>query len=145
MLNNRIAKKVDYTNVIDIWSRSVKATHHFLSKEDKYFYQNIIPTFFKEVELMLWYEDETLIGFSGVDEQELVMLFLDPRFIGKHYGTQIIDWLKKNKNINKIDVNEQNENALNFYLKQGFEIDSRSAKDGFAKPYPIIHLKRISV
>ncbi|KRN75663.1 hypothetical protein IV73_GL000156 [Weissella kandleri] len=145
MLNNRIAEKVDYTNVIDIWDRSVKATHHFLSEEDKDFYQNIIPNFFEEVELMLWYDDEALIGFSGVDGQELVMLFLDPQFIGKHYGTRIIDWLKMNRNINSIDVNEQNENALKFYLKQGFEIDSRSEKDGFDKPYPILHLKNISV
>ncbi|MFL1695790.1 GNAT family N-acetyltransferase [Weissella kandleri] len=141
MLTNRIAEKVDYTNVVDIWNQSVKATHHFLSKKDKDLYQNVIPNFFEKIELMLWYENETLIGFSGVDKQELVMLFLDPQFIGNHYGTQIIDWLKMNRNISSIDVNEQNENALKFYLKQGFEIDSRSEKDGFDKPYPILHLK----
>ncbi|WP_206212038.1 GNAT family N-acetyltransferase [Weissella coleopterorum] len=142
MLEKRIAKKVDYPDVVGVWDRSVRATHHFLSQEDKEFYQNLIPNFFDAVELMLWYENDNLIGFSGVDGYELVMLFLDPKFIGNHYGTNIITWLKSNKGINKIDVNEQNEKALQFYLKQGFEIDSRSQADGFDKPYPILHLKR---
>lgn len=82
---------------------------------------------------MLWNEDEKLIDFSGVDGQELVMLFLGSQFIGKYYGTEIIRWIKINKDINAINVNEQNENKLKFYLKQEFEIDSRSEKMDFKK------------
>ena len=38
-------------------------------------------------------------------------------------------------------MNEQNEQAVGFYLHQGFVIAGRSELDGTGKPYPILHLQ----
>jgi len=43
-----------------------------------------------------------------------------------------------------LDVNEQNTQALGFYLHQGFEIVGRSPKDGLGQPYPLLHMRRHS-
>jgi putative acetyltransferase len=38
-------------------------------------------------------------------------------------------------------VNEQNEQALGFYLHAGFSVVHRSEKDALGMPYPILHMK----
>lgn len=42
-----------------------------------------------------------------------------------------------------LDVNEQNEQAVGFYLHMGFEVAGRSELDGTGKPYPLLHLRRL--
>lgn len=134
------ATKKDYELVLAIWEKSVKETHPFLAEADFNFYKKIIPENLTAVKLQLWKSQDKIIGFSGCDAGELVMLFLDPDFIGKGYGKQILLELMKTENIKKVDVNTQNEYAKKFYLKHGFEIESEDELDGFGKPYPITHL-----
>lgn len=40
----------------------------------------------------------------------------------------------------RVDVNEQNEQALGFYRRLGFEVVGRSALDGQGRPYPLLHM-----
>ena len=40
----------------------------------------------------------------------------------------------------KVDVNEQNPDAVGFYKHVGFEVTSRSPLDGMGKPFPILHM-----
>ena len=40
-----------------------------------------------------------------------------------------------------LDVNEQNQQALNFYLHMGFEVVGRSELDSTSKPYPLLHMR----
>ncbi|MEG0685848.1 MAG: GNAT family N-acetyltransferase [Erysipelotrichales bacterium] len=141
MLINKKATNKDYELVLEIWYKSIKATHIFLKEEDIIFFRNEIPKFLGYVDLLLWYDEEQIIGFSGTKEDELEMLFLDPSYIGMQYGSRILQWLIANKSITKIGVNEANTNAYKFYNKHGFTIVSRSDLDGFGKPYPILHLE----
>ncbi|MBC1817937.1 GNAT family N-acetyltransferase [Listeria welshimeri] len=141
MLSHKKINKQDYSVILAIWKRSVIATHDFLAAEDRQFYEEQISLFLHNVELLLWFADEEIVGFSGTSERELEMLFLDPVATGNGYGSQILSWLIENKRINLVDVNEQNENATRFYLKHGFLVSSRSDADGFGKPYPILHLQ----
>jgi putative acetyltransferase len=39
-----------------------------------------------------------------------------------------------------VDVNEQNPQAVGFYLHEGFQQVGRSPLDGLGKPYPLLHL-----
>ncbi|MCX8530938.1 GNAT family N-acetyltransferase [Chryseobacterium luquanense] len=47
-------------------------------------------------------------------------------------------------NVKKFDVNEQNEQAVDFYKKCGFETTSRSELDSSGKPYPTLHMELIN-
>ncbi|QGH34635.1 GNAT family N-acetyltransferase [Gracilibacillus salitolerans] len=62
------------------------------------------------------------------------MLLLKPDKIGKGYGQAIISSLIKDFNIKKIDVNEDNENATKFYIKNGFHILNQSEIDSSGRP-----------
>ena len=69
------------------------------------------------------------------------MLFIDPDFRGKGIGSILTNFAITTLKIEKVDVNEQNPQAVGFYKKLGFKIIGRSELDGQAKPYPILHLK----
>lgn len=137
------AKPTDYSKILTIWEKSVQATHDFLSQTDQEFFKEAVPKFFTNLEILLWFDEDNLIGFTATTSQELEMFFLDPVFIGKGYGSQILKWLVEYKEINRIDVNKQNKQATKFYQKHGFKIDSESQRDGYGKPYPILHLIKI--
>ena len=69
------------------------------------------------------------------------MLFIDPQYFNKGYGTQIVQTLIKDKKIQFVDVNKDNENAIQFYKKNGFIKYDESEQDGQGRDYPILHLK----
>lgn len=136
------ATENDYPQLIGIWEKSVKETHHFLSTADFEIIKKELPTYFSNVEVQIWLDQNDIIGFSGLSEQKLEMLFLDPAFIGKGYGRQILALLVEKNAVHFVDVNEQNQAALRFYLACDFEEYDRSELDDAERPYPIINLKK---
>ena len=139
-----IPEKTDYPILLNIWESSVKHTHHFLKKEDIDFFKQTIheKKIFELVSLTIVKDpSNAIVGFMGVSDNTLEMIFLDPKVIGKGIGKMLLKHAIENLNISRVDVNEQNEEALRFYQKFGFTVISRSALDGTGKPYPILHMQ----
>ena len=136
-------KPEEYPDVVEVWEASVRATHDFLKESDIQFFKPLILNeYLKAVDLRCIRNVENkIVAFSGVADQNLEMLFIHPDERGKKMGKTLLDYVIKNQEVNKVDVNEQNEQALGFYLKQGFEVKSRSEVDGMGKPYPLLHLE----
>ena len=135
--------KTEYREVVDLWEASVRATHHFLKEEDiAYFKPLILNTYLDAVELKCIKVNEKIVGFLGVAEQKLEMLFIHPEYRGKKVGKTLLEYSIDKLNVDKVDVNEQNEQAVGFYNHLGFKIIKRSELDAAGKPYPILHMKR---
>jgi len=141
MIQNKKATVYDFDMIINLWERSVMATHHFLSFEDKEEIKKELPMYFPHLDVRLWYIEDSIIGFTAINENHLEALFLDPDKIGKGYGKQIMQICINGFGITSVDVNKQNENATRFYLKNGFGIIGEDLTDGAGRPYPILHLK----
>ena len=134
----------DYPTLLAIWESSIKATHHFLKPGDVEFFKKTIQEkkLFYLVSLTIARDENNEIrGFIGVSDDAVEMLFLDPGSMGKGVGKQLLRYVIDELRITKVDVNEQNEQALKFYQHFGFNITSRSELDGTGKPYPILHLQ----
>lgn len=84
-----------------------------------------------------------ITGFMGTSEDKIEMLFIDPAFRGKGIGKELLSYAVNTLGIKKVDVNEQNEQAVGFYLRFGFEVTGRSAVDSMGKPYPILKMELI--
>lgn len=135
--------KSEYLEVVDVWESSVRATHHFLKEEDiEYFKPLILNTYLDAVELRcVRNSKKKIIGFLGVAEQNLEMLFVDPGYRGKRIGKILLEYSIDNLSVTKVDVNEQNEQAVGFYKHFGFEVIDRSELDSSGKPYPTLHME----
>lgn len=79
-------------------------------------------------------------AFFAVSDDNLEMLFVDTEYMGQGFGGLALTYVLENLQVYKVDVNEQNQQAVNFYLKKGYQLVERSAVDGMGKSYPILHL-----
>jgi putative acetyltransferase len=136
-------EKREYENVVELWEASVRATHHFLKEEDiEYFKPLILNTYLDAVELKcIKNNDEKIVGFLGVANQNLEMLFIHPEYRGKKIGKTLLNYSIAQLDVIKVDVNEQNEQAVGFYQHFGFETIKRSELDSSGKPYPTLHME----
>lgn len=130
----------DYETLAGIWERSVLATHSFLKQEDfNEIKAALIPDYFPSVDLYAITDNGAYAGFIGLGPGAIEMLFIDYDHRGQGYGSTLIEFAKQRGAI-KVDVNEQNPSALNFYKAKGFRIIGRDETDEAGRPYPILHL-----
>ena len=136
------AFEVDFPILIDIWERSVRATHNFLpDAEIDNLKPLILNEYFHFVLLHKYVQHGQIVGFIDTSNDTIEMLFINPDFRGKGVGRVLTNFAVKDLKIKKVDVNEQNFQAIGFYEKLGFKVIGRSELDGQGKPYPILHLK----
>lgn len=138
-----VVQKSEYPALVMVWEASVRETHHFLKEEDiLYFRPLILNTYLDAVELRCARDGQgKILGFLGVADHNLEMLFLHPNSRGMGIGKKLLDCAIDELEVQKVDVNEQNEQAVGFYEHYGFEIIGRSELDASGKPYPILHMK----
>lgn len=82
-----------------------------------------------------------ILGFLGIAEKNIEMLFISPENRGQGIGKLLLNYAVKEQGAKKVDVNEQNLQAVGFYEHLGFKVKSRSAIDGMGKPYPLLHME----
>lgn len=135
--------KEEYKTLVEIWEASVRATHDFLAESDiEFFKPLILNEYLDAVELRCAVDDKgVIVGFVGVAEGNVEMLFITPECRGKGVGRQLLEYAIESLNATLVDVNEQNTQAHKFYEHMNFEVINRSEKDGFGKPYPLLHMK----
>lgn len=145
-LHNRSITNIsrsEYPELMQVWEASVRATHHFLKEEDIQFFRKVISEkYFEAVQLhVVRGAENEILGFLGVSDDTIEMLFIHPDVRGKGIGSILLGYAVNELNLCKVDVNEQNEQAMVFYLHKGFSVVGRSERDGTGKPYPILHLE----
>jgi hypothetical protein len=133
----------DYDEILEVWEASVRHTHHFLTEEHIQFYKPLVRNhYLPAVELYIIRDaGRKIVAFMGLSDELIEMLFVYPGEQGKGYGKRLLEYATQKKQLDKVDVNEQNEKALSFYLHMGFQIIGRDETDGMGKPYPILHLQ----
>ncbi len=136
-------EKQDHLELIRVWEESVRATHDFLpDREINELKPLILNHYFDALYLKCSKNLENkIIGFIGVAENKIEMLFISPTSQGHGVGSALCQYAIQQLGVTKVDVNEQNPRAIEFYKKMGFNIISRSKLDGQEKPYPILHMK----
>lgn len=132
----------NFSELLNVWESSVRATHHFLTEDDiEGFKPIIMQQAFPNVTLhCVKNENGTILGFVGVHDFKIEMLFISDVARGKGVGSLLLSYAIKALGANKVDVNEQNPQAVGFYEHKGFKVDARSPLDDMGKPFPILHM-----
>ena len=125
-----------------IWEKSVRATHLFLTEADIQKIADYLPDAFRSVShLAIAKLEQNPIGFVGVENDRIEMLFLLPEERGKGFGKQLLNYAICQYHATKLCVNEQNPNAKAFYEYMGFQVYKRTEKDEQGDPFPLLYMK----
>lgn len=131
----------EYPRLIEIWESAVLNTHDYLQEEDFQYYKEKLPLYFQHVTLLAFEQKSILVGFMGISGENVEMLFVDHKHRGTGIGKALIEYAIADLHVTKVDVNEQNSQAVGFYHHMGFNTLKRSALDGEGKEYPILHMQ----
>lgn len=114
-----------------------------MTEDDIQFFKPLVRDALPNIPHLACVRDEQglVAGFIAVADRKVEMLFLHPQARGKGAGGRLLSHAIAAFGATSLDVNEQNEQAVGFYLHQGFVIAGRSELDGTGKPYPILHLQ----
>ena len=129
--------------LVDVWERSVKATHLFLSEAEIAQIKTYVPQALGGVAyLMVGEIDGKPVAFMGIEENKIEMLFIAPEQRGKGLGRQLVEYAFAKFNVTEVCVNEQNPQAHGFYKRMGFEVYKRTPLDEQGQPHPLLYLRR---
>ena len=129
--------------LLEVWERSVRATHLFLSADEVAEIKPYVPQALREIPhlVVAWRADGVPAGFLGVDGRKLEMLFLASEERGKGLGRKLVQYGMERFGIREVTVNEQNPQARGFYERMGFCVCQRSELDEQGRPYPILKMR----
>ena len=134
----------DFDALAELWEASVRATHDFLPDSYIVLLRQLVRDQYLDAVMLICCKDpasKRITGFAGVAAGKVEMLFIHPDFRGQGVGKCLLMFAISELNAQLLDVNEQNPQAIGFYLKQGFEIVGRCETDGMGQPYPLLHLR----
>lgn len=133
----------DRQRLVDIWEGAVRATHDFLTEDDIQFFKPLVRDAYLDSVRLACLRDaaDSITGFIGTAGEKVEMLFVDPALRGQGMGRALMDHALAH-GARSVDVNEQNPQAVGFYLRLGFVQYERSEVDGSGKPFPILHLRK---
>jgi putative acetyltransferase len=136
----------DRERLLDLWERSVRATHHFLEDSDVVALRPLVAEELASDAVDWWVlvsATEALIGFLGFASDTIEALFIDPDHHGQGGGKFLVAHAQSlGAGALAVDVNEQNEAALRFYKALGFSVVGRSPTDAGDRSFPMLHMKR---
>lgn len=128
--------------LVGVWERSVRATHTFLSEAEIAEIKPFVPQAIAGVETLVVTEgDGGSVGFMGVQDGRLEMLFLDPAVRGQGLGRQLLEHGIECLGVTELTVNEQNPQATGFYEHLGFKTYRRTETDEEGRPYPLLYMR----
>ncbi|MBO0451302.1 GNAT family N-acetyltransferase [Enterococcus sp. MJM16] len=133
--------KRDLDALLAIWESSVAATHTFLTTEDIEALKPEVKKGLLMIDQLYGYYEQQLVGFIGVENEKVEMLFVDAKNRGQGIGKKLLQYAIDLLNIKYVDVNEQNEQGFGFYQHMGFQVMNRSELDNQGNAFPILHLK----
>lgn len=146
-LHVRPARVEDRERLLQLWERSVRATHRFLEDADVVALRPLVAAELASDAVDWWVlaaAAEALIGFLGFANDAIEALFIDPAHQRRGGGRLLVAHAQSlAAGPLAVDVNEQNETALRFYKALGFTVLRRSPTDAGGRPFPILHMKRL--
>ena len=130
--------------LLELWEKSVRATHLFLSESDIQNIKKYVLDALKNVGHLIIATDSQNkpLAFMGIENNFLEMLFVLPEERRKGIGSALLKYGIEKYGIDELSVNEQNPQAKLFYEAMGFATYKRTELDEQGNPFPILYMKK---
>lgn len=112
----------DLNLILDIWYQASTLAHPFL--DDAFVEQ--VKTAMRDMyvpgsETWVYEQNNNILGFISMMDNEIGGLFVLPNQHGKGIGTQLLNYIKPNYKNLEVEVFEKNNIGRRFYDKKGFK------------------------
>ena len=127
--------------LLEVWEKSVRATHLFLSDREIKNIKEYVPQALNGIAHLMIDAGEAgrAVVFMGIEDGTLEMLFISPEERGKGLGKRLIEYGIESYSVERLAVNEQNPQAKKFYEHMGFHVNKRTGLDEQGNPYPLLY------
>ncbi len=118
----RRLKEDDISKVIEIWFDSNVEVHNFISND--FWVKNLqfVESALSQSEVYISLHKNSISGFIGLNDDFIEGLFVDSKYRSKGIGKRLLDYVKLNHHILKLNVYVKNIRAVDFYKRNGFYI-----------------------
>ncbi|REJ07727.1 acetyltransferase [Microbacterium bovistercoris] len=131
----------EYPRLVQIWRSAVDATHGFLAAADRDDIEaHLASDHLPQVDVHVAEREGRIVGFVGIADDKVEMLFVDAAEHGRGAGTALLSFALDHGAV-AVDVNEQNTAAVEFYQRRGFTAVGRSSRDDQGRPYPLLRMR----
>jgi len=142
LVSIRTSRESDAPKLFRIWARAVDVTHDFLSAEDRTAIEPDVMDYVSTTPLVLAVDgNDEPVAFMGLSGANMDSLFIDPDWHGQGVGRMLVGYAFHGRDVLTTDVNEQNEQAVRFYRRLGFEPTGREPTDTEGRPYPLLYMR----
>ena len=118
----------DIDRVMKIWFETTIKAHSFIEKSYwEQMFDVVKNQYIPISETFVFEKNGEIQGFiSLIENKHIGALFVSEKFQGQRIGTHLIEYVFKIVNDLTLDVYKENNQAVQFYKRMGFEIKSES-------------------
>ena len=118
-------KEGDISKVLNIWFGSNDEVHNFISRDFWFNNLHFVESALSQSEVYISLYNNSISGFIGLNNDFIEGLFVDSKYRSKGIGKQLLDYVKLNHHILKLNVYVKNMRAIAFYKRNGFIISRK--------------------
>lgn len=125
----RLFEEKDIDTVLDLWLNTNINAHDFIPVsywKDNY---DTVRELLPQAKLYVYEKEHEVQGFIGLNDSYIEGIFVEQKVQSKGIGTQLLDYVKKEKKELFLNVYQKNIQAIHFYKRAGFIIQ----KEGIDK------------
>ena len=118
----RELKKPDIDRVADIWLDTNLKAHYFIPAQ--YWKRNfeLVKEMLLQAEVYIYVNNQKIQGFIGLRDEYIEGIFVSDEMQSQGIGKMLLDYVKSKKEKLLLNVYQKNVRAINFYRREGFQI-----------------------
>lgn len=122
----RKLKTADLDKIMSIWLNANIEAHSFIAAEYWKEHFEAVKKMIPQAEVFVSERDDGINGFIGLSRTYVEGIFVDKAARSKGIGSELLDFVKKDRARLSLKVYKKNESAVQFYKNRGFRIDAES-------------------
>ena len=125
----------DLDQIMEIWIHTNQSAHSFIPAEYWENHREEVRQAILEAEVCVIREKETdeIFGFIGLTGNYIAGLFVAEKYQSRGAGKKLINCVKEKKESLELHVYAENQRAVRFYQREGFQILERQIQEETGK------------
>lgn len=115
----------DISEVLKIWLDSNVEVHNFISRDFWFDNLHFVESALSQSEVYISLYNNSISGFIGLNNDLIEGLFVDSKYRSKGVGKRLLDYIKLNHHLLKLNVYVKNIRAIDFYKRNAFIISRK--------------------